>query len=532
MGKILKCSPAERARAIIDSTNTREILEELSPQETYMIIKESWGTDSQILLQYMNPETMCHCIDMDCWEKDALSPEALLDWLWEIYNASVETLQDALQTIDLDILVVLYQSYIDVVQVVPTDEGIADLLDQGYETFDDINYFMFREGEEKIQLLRDILSLLFTHYQNVYNSIMEGVIWELRSSIEETIYENRSLRLMEIGFPPPDEAMGIYRRIKPGKILDSGLKKEKVPVMDEDRSLLPALYMDHLAENRSLIAAAIAESTPETRDRLVFEMIYLANKVIMADYRPLNELGELKLSIDKASAITSLGLAAAVREQQRSVHEVIENTNAETLFSFGYNMILDQKSRFKEILFQIDLAMIPAHLCSFTEGLIKKRPLFGNEEFSNIEQLDKVTHDMDMIEAMVILMGHLGWSKKSTQLKGTNTYLDTDMEAIILTSLAVNSLKGEQVFRPLHQPELREFVSRATRIASGGKRDLILEFRKNLTSFLQEIDPSLDKGIMTDVASLLLNRLEEELAGLKNLEDLDPRFISCFVVNL
>ncbi|MRR14029.1 hypothetical protein EG833_01065, partial [archaeon] len=50
MGNILQCTSADRARAIIDSPHTREILEELSPQETYMIIKESWGTDSQILL--------------------------------------------------------------------------------------------------------------------------------------------------------------------------------------------------------------------------------------------------------------------------------------------------------------------------------------------------------------------------------------------------------------------------------------------------------------------------------------------------
>ncbi|HNY67009.1 MAG TPA: DUF6178 family protein, partial [Deltaproteobacteria bacterium] len=68
LGKILQSTPAQRARAIIDSDYTREILEQLSPQETYMIIKESWGTDSQILLQYVPPETVCHCIDMDCWQ--------------------------------------------------------------------------------------------------------------------------------------------------------------------------------------------------------------------------------------------------------------------------------------------------------------------------------------------------------------------------------------------------------------------------------------------------------------------------------
>ena len=119
LGKVLQSTPADRARAIIDSPLTRQILERLSPQETYMIIKDSWGTDSQILLQYVPPETISHIIDMDCWEKDTLSVNALLDWLWEIYNSSVDSLQDALDALDLDIVILLFQSYIDVVQVVP-----------------------------------------------------------------------------------------------------------------------------------------------------------------------------------------------------------------------------------------------------------------------------------------------------------------------------------------------------------------------------------------------------------------------------
>ena len=240
----------------IDSPHTRQI-EQLAAG-TYMI-KETWGTDSQILMQYMTPEAICHCIDMDCWDNDSLSIEALLDWLWEIYNSSLDSLQDALQTIDLDIIILLYQSYIDVVQVVPTDENIAQLLDAGYESFDDIYFFIFQEEDEKVQLLKDMLSLIFTHYQSVYYSIMEGVIWELKSSTEESVYERRSLRLMDMGFPPPDEAMSIYQRIQPEKLLSAGISKEKTPVMDKDRGFLPAMYLDHLSRNRG--SSGLGESS-------------------------------------------------------------------------------------------------------------------------------------------------------------------------------------------------------------------------------------------------------------------------------
>ncbi|HQG32458.1 MAG TPA: DUF6178 family protein, partial [Deltaproteobacteria bacterium] len=448
LGKVVESTPAERARAIIDSPHTRQILEQLSPQETYMIIKETWGTDSQILMQYMTPEAICHCIDMDCWDNDSLSIEALLDWLWEIYNSSLDSLQDALQTIDLDIIILLYQSYIDVVQVVPTDENIAQLLDAGYESFDDIYFFIFQEEDEKVQLLKDMLSLIFTHYQSVYYSIMEGVIWELKSSTEESVYERRSLRLMEMGFPPPDEAMSIYQRIQPEKLLSAGISKEKTPVMDKDRGFLPAMYLDHLSRNRGLIISGLGESSSETRERFAIEMVYLANKVVMADYLPLNDIDELKRGIDKASSIASLGLAAAMKANGRSAREVLETTNAETLFSLGYNMVQEQKSRLKGILRRVEPSMIPEGLNDFVEGLMKKRPLFKKEEFSSLDQLEEVTGKIDRIEALVSILDRIGWDRKDIDLRGTNLGSALDLEAVILTSLAINSLERETAFRP------------------------------------------------------------------------------------
>lgn len=532
LGKVIESTPAERARAIIDSPHTRQILEQLSPQETYMIIKETWGTDSQILMQYMTPEAICHCIDMDCWDKDSLSIEALLDWLWEIYSSSLESLQDALQAIDLDIIILLYQSYIDVVQVVPTDENISDLLDTGYESFDDIYYFIFRDEGEKVQLLKDMLSLLFTHYQSVYYSIMEGVIWEFKSSTEESVYERRSLRLMEMGFPPPDEATSIYQRMRPEKLFDTGIRKEKTPVMSKDQGFLPAMYLDHLSRSRGLIVSGLSESSPETRARFVIEMIYLANKVVMADYLPLNDMDELKRSIDKASSITSLGLAAAMKANRRSAHEVLEGTNAETLFSLGYNMIQEQKSRLKQILHRVEPSMIPEGLNDFIEGLMKKRPLFRKEEFSAIEQLEEVTGKIDRIEALVSVMDRIDWEREDLTLKRTNIGSSLDLEAVILTSLAINSLTGETAFRSLDRQEFYDFIAKATRLGPSGKRSLVPGFRQDLIAFLKSLGTSLGKGLMEDTAEILVKRFEEELSGIADIESLEPRFITCFVVNI
>lgn len=532
LGRVLQNTPADRARAIIDSPFTRQILERLSPQETFMIIKGSWGTDSQILLQYVTPEAISHIIDMDCWDRDTFSVEALLEWLLEIYNSSVDSLQDALEALDLDIVILLYHSYIEVVQVVPTDERIADLLDEGYESLDENYYFLFKEESEKTQLLKDMLSLIFTHHQNTYYAIMEGVIWELKSYIEENIYEKRSLRLMELGFPPPDEAMGIYRRVQPHKLLNEGLSREKVPVMDKEQGLLPALYLDQLSRNRDLIISSLAETSKETKERVVVEMIYLANKVVMADYRPLNEVEEIKTSIDKASSLSSLGLAVAMKRNGRSAREIIETMNAETLFALGYNMILDQQMRLRQVLRTIDLTMVPEELSVNAEGLLKKRPLFRDREFSSIDQLEEVTHTVDMIEALAAIAQGLHWQGSQDSLQGTNTGSAFDLETVILTVLAVNFHDRSTVLRPLDRRELMEFIAEVTHTAASGRRTLLPEFRQSLVSFLGALAPDLHERIVEDTAGILLKRFEDELSGIVRLEELDPRFITCFVVRL
>ncbi|HOS97666.1 MAG TPA: DUF6178 family protein, partial [Deltaproteobacteria bacterium] len=127
ISKVLACAPSERARNIIDSPYTRQILEQLPPQEAFLVIKESWGMDSQILLQYVPLEAVCRFIDLDCWSQDALSVDSLMEWLWELYNASLDSLTGAFETLDMELLVLLFQTYIEVVHVRPTDEHIPEL---------------------------------------------------------------------------------------------------------------------------------------------------------------------------------------------------------------------------------------------------------------------------------------------------------------------------------------------------------------------------------------------------------------------
>lgn len=531
ISRVLAYTPSERARGIIDSPYTKQILDQLPPQEAYIVIKESWGMDSQILLQYVSPESVCRFIDLDCWEQDSFSVDSLMEWLMELYNASFETLIEAFETIDLEILVLLFQNYIEVVHVRPTDEHIPDLIDEGFESLDNTYFYRIISDDDRSHFVKEMLSILFTHDQDLYSSILEAVMYELKTTSEETSYERRSLRLMELGFPSPDEALEVYRHIRPEKLLNQGILKEKTPVITKHLHMLPAVYLEQFSQGGSLLVRALDKTPEETRERFMYEMIYLANKIVMADFRPLNDREGIRLSMEKASSLATLGLGVAMREKRLPAEAVLNSMNAETLFSLGYNMVYVQQRRLKLLLNDIESSMIPEHMRELADGLLKKRPQYRDLQFSSIEELEEVSLAMDRLEAMAAIVSHLNWEARIPDLSSTNTGAGLDVEAIILTSLALNIVGGEMGFRPISRDELLDFLSRTTRL-KGGLRHAHAAFRGELALHLTSMVGSLDPDMAEDIAAMLMARLEEEAGGVKDIKQLDPRFITCFCVRL
>jgi hypothetical protein len=379
--------------------------------------------------------------------------------------------------------------------------------------------------------VKEILSILFTSYQDLYHSILEGVMYELKSSMEETTYERRSMRLMEMGFPLPDEAISVYRHVKPDKLLSQGILKEKTPIITKHLHMLPAVYLNQFSQGRGLLVRSLDKTSAETRERFLYEMIYLANKIIMADFKPLNSPDSIKISMEKASSLATLGLSIAIKEKGLRAEDVLGDINAETLFSLGYNMVYEQQRRLRILLNDIDAAMIPERFRPYTEGLLNKRPLFKDKDFSQIEELDEVTRVIDVIETMARIMADLRWEEQIPALGATNTGATLDMETVILTSLVVNSVEKRSGFRPVTQEELTAFLSRATRV-KGKKRLPVPAFGKDLEHYLLTVEGSLGETFAEETAASLMSRMEEEISGIRDIEHLDPRFITCFTLRL
>lgn len=529
IAKILRIAPKNRAHAIIDSPLTQEILESLPTQDAYLIIKEAFGADSEILLQYTPPEKICNFIDLDCWDGDMLSLESLFAWIAELSQASPETLLKVLEIIDPEIIILLFQPYLKVVITSPTDDIIPELIEEGFETFDNNYFFSFHEETEETSVLRNILDILLLHHPDMHYRILAGVRWELPSNMEETAFQHRSIRLIELGFLPPDEAKSVYQRLRTDKIIARRLRPEEVPRPGDEEYFIPTPYSD-MMHRKDLITATLEGVNETTRQRFLFAMVNLTNKIIMADYKPLNDPETVRASTEKAMAITALGLHIALRARGESAQAIVDAMNAETFFSLGYNSLLELQQRTKGVLKGVRASMIPLAYREHVDGLLKKSPVYMGHAFTSLEELDLVTASVDQLDALRRILRHIPW--KGHPLKNTNIGLEgLDMENIILTALAVNIATEELTFRPLASDELAAFFKHTTAMQNHQRR-CRPEFKNDLFTLLHFLDDSIPEYTLHDTTKSLIKRFEDEVSGLEDLRHIDTRYLTCLVVNL
>jgi len=527
--KVLDAPPEQRLHALLDSPFTAEILERIPTHDAYLMVKEAFGSDSSILLPYTPTEKIVSFIDLDCWDRDTLSTEGLLAWISELAEASDETLLRTLESLDTEVIILLFQPFLQVVITRPTDDNIPELIENGYETFDNNYFFTFSDSTEETATLRNILDMLYLHHQDMYYRILEGVRWELPTDMEETAYQHRTLRLMELGFPAQDEARAVYQRMPTERILARGLRPDHIPRFGKDEYYIPSLYQDEFRKG-SLVKTLHSEVDSDIQRRFSFELVYLANKVIMADYQPLNDAQAIRAAVGKVLSFTSLGLALARRARAQTTQALLESMDAESLFSLGYNAIREQRQRLKECLAGVPEHMIPPFSREITDALLPHPASSTALTLATLEQLDACTAMIDHLDTLHRIIRHISW--KGHPLTDTN--IDTqglDMQNILLTALAVNISTGDLTFRPLSLTELSTFIDRTTT-----RKDAVRRCRagllNNLAALLAGLDPDIPAELIQSAAAGLIARWEEEVAGVSDPGRFDPRYLTCLVVSL
>ncbi len=329
-------TPVARRAALLDLLASPELVIPLLPEAELCFTVKAVGLESASwLLAHATAEQLVACFDLDAWESTLPNPRSLDTWIAALVEAGEEPLLRGLQALDPELLSLFMKAHVEVI-LRSNDDDWEDPV--GAETLD--GQFFFRtldEGYDTAAILA-LLRTLFEHDYWTYFRLLQSVIWELAPENEEWALRWRTGRLEDMGFPPWEEAMGIYRYLRPEQ--RSELPQEAAPLVPEERWQLP-VAMPRLPANldeRGLLFRTLAALDEEERRTAFHALVALANKIAVADRLALSDAESTPRAIAKAARFASAGLEFLARENAQEPVEVLRRASLDRLFRVGANL--------------------------------------------------------------------------------------------------------------------------------------------------------------------------------------------------
>jgi len=329
-------APVQRRAELLDLVPAPELVIPLLPEAELCFTVKAIGLESATwVLEHATSEQVVAALDLDGWSGNAPDHARLDAWLDALAATSDPALLRSAQAIDPELLVTYLRGRVAVIQKPGDDEGWQP--PEGAQTLEGQFYFVaLRENDDIAALIR-LLHLLFQEDYWTYFRMMQGVIWELESENEEWARRWRNGRLEDLGFPAWEEAMSLYRYVRP---------EQRVDLKDGDNALdiaewhLP-VWIPSLPEGRDsrhLIFRTIANLSSDERRAAFYAFVAVANKVAVADQMEISDAETTQRAIEKAAVWISKGLEYVAAENALDATQVVRRVALERLFRVGANL--------------------------------------------------------------------------------------------------------------------------------------------------------------------------------------------------
>jgi len=326
---------ARRAEVLALTPMPEAVTPRLPEAELCFLVKAVGLSDAVWILEHAAPEQVVASVDLDAWKGDEPDLPRLSEWMEALARTSRPAFLRAVRALDAEIVVRFLQSRIQVFQKPTDDEGWS--APEGSLTLEgQFHYRAIHEGDD-LAAITALLRMLFEEEYWTYFRTMMGVICELQSDGDEWALRWRAGRLEDLGFPPRDEAMRIYRFIRPEQ---RGTIPEGAHPLDVAAWHLP-VWIPQLPDSPKggyRVFRAIAQLEDDERRACFYAFVAVSNQVAVADRMPLGDAESTPRAIDKAARLISEGLAHVAVQNGLEDTDVLRRVSLERLFSVGANL--------------------------------------------------------------------------------------------------------------------------------------------------------------------------------------------------
>ncbi len=542
---LIQRSPVRtKAHLIISSPDPLKLLKKLSPQEIYLTIKESWGTDAAVILEMTSPEKIVQLLDMDIWKRDRIDFSKFMEWLQLLSEGGEKVLIKSLLTLDEPLVILFFKA---IIEVTPRslDQDPLEFSDGGWFSFDNLYYFRPIEEEIDFDLVSTLLMHFFECEPDYYRVIMEGIMGELPSPMEEDAYQRRTSRMTMIGFPESSEARELFLFENPNKIVEDirSTSAKTIYLDDEQADEVPPHYWLIPKQSRGFFEDLMGEAADEAEvSQLLWELSYLVHKVMAASGLDLSDVGELASSAQTTKDYINLGLEYLTGLRYEEGKRIIREAYLAQLFRLGYTLTLAERKRNEVLIKGLSEVIEPSLWGDFARsvvsGLLDRRPLLyegltgggeGYRNFRSTEDLASAADFMTNLSARVSLVsGIVRIPDEIRPWLASNAKINNwGLEHLFMTACVRACLGGAWDVVPLSPEELVRFHDMVK--ANGGITDTII---RQVETFMREMP---QRGSERSEAAALkfvrstLTDFIEEMTRVSARDDVDERFVSCVI---
>jgi hypothetical protein len=532
----------------------------LPAEEIYQMVKEVGEEDALPVLAVATPDQMQYIFDVEWWQGDKFKPQRAFEWLSLFDQANDQMVYQWFLTEDFDQKVMALQSLIRVEKAEEGTDPLEEETEQPHFTPDGVFYIFFKIAEAE-SLLKKVFKLLYSQEPRVLNALLEAVIWYQVTPTVEAAYRWWSARTEEKGIPPYDEAVGIYSMMRPEELQMQLPTHQDFSEVHGDCLVPPGIPLEEIDPSTFLGQCLAMMKHQERFDTICWEVVYLANKVMVADKMDLSDLESRRRALRKALGYINIGLELGAGGDIAKGEKLLAQTWMQSLFQVGHSGLLRLKweaeklvhdnGRFLEqVLPQWSMDHLAAIVGRFPKIAVAMKQ--GDEEdpgaeiqWKDLESLQ----DIQILENFLIQSRfYVRFSRQCLDLSEAHIEAlakemrypeqpeDLDQVHFFTTALARHVLFGSLSCEPLHEEGARSFLQKIFKHPippSEGRvvdEEKIIGFRDRLLVTSLAWTP-VDRELLNQLMVQCVQNLETQFGRLDFKGNIDWKFTRGLIIS-
>ena len=342
----VRCVQSLRGKDQVDllilSPQADQLVRLLPEEDIYFMIKEVGEEDAIPVLAVVSEKQLQYLFDMEWWRGDKFLPQKAMDWLLWVEKANDRQLLNWLWTEDFDQKVMVLQSLIKVFKP-------DDMTDQ-YEGVEGLEHFtldsvfdIFVKVPDATSLLKNVLKLLYVEDQKLFFALMEAVIWYQVTPTVEAAYRWQSSRVEEKGIVPYEEALEVYSRLDASSLKLDAPSHEVFVDPESPYGVAPVHPLADTDPSTFFGQCLAMMKNHERVNAICWELVYLSNKVMVADQQEFGNLEAHHETIRKTLGYINIGLELGAGGDIAKGESLLNQTWIQSLFQVGYAGVMRLK---------------------------------------------------------------------------------------------------------------------------------------------------------------------------------------------